>query len=79
MKPYFLYFSVTVFSIFIGSQITEGVLLVPYWQSLTPDNFYAYYQEFGPSIGRFYTVLTIMAALIRVFFWKNNMEFPSEV
>jgi len=63
MKNYLLYFSVAIFSIFIGSQITEGVLLVPYWQSLSPDNFYNYYNEFGPSIGRFYTALTIMAAL----------------
>ena len=66
IKEYLLFFSVAVFSIFIGSQITEGALLLPYWQSLTADNFYAYYNEFGPSIGKFYTVLTIIAALIPV-------------
>lgn len=66
IKEYLLFFSVAVFSIFIGSQITEGALLLPYWQSLTAVNFYAYYNEFGPSIGKFYTVLTIIAALIPV-------------
>ena len=66
MKHYFHYSSIVIFSIFIGSQITEGILLVPYWQSLSSTDFYAYYNEFGPSIGRFYTVLTIIAALIPI-------------
>jgi len=66
MKQFLLYFSIAVFSIFIGSQITEGVLLVPYWQSLSSTDFYAYYNEFGLSIGQFYTVLTIVAALIPI-------------
>lgn len=64
MKAFVLFFSVSFFSIFIGSQITEGALLVPYWQSLSATQFYSYYAENGPSIGRFYTVLTIVAALI---------------
>ena len=76
MKLPSFYFLVTLFSIFIGSQITEGIILVPYWQSLSADNFYAYYNEFGPEIGRFYTILTIMAALIpitvSIYFKLNN-------
>ena len=67
MKQFLLYFSIVIFSIFIGSQITEGVLLVPYWQSLSSTDFYSYYNEFGPAIGQFYTVLTIVAALIPIF------------
>ena len=66
MKRSLLYSSIAIFSIFIGSQITEGVLLVPYWKSLSSEDFYSYYNEFGPSIGRFYTILTIIAALIPV-------------
>jgi hypothetical protein len=68
MKQFLSFFSVSIFAIFIGSQITEGVLLVPYWQSLSSTNFYTYYNEFGATIGQFYTVLTIVAALIPVFF-----------
>jgi len=64
MKQFLLYFSIATFSIFIGSQITEGILLVPYWKSLSPSNFYSYYKQFGPLIGQFYTILTIVAALI---------------
>lgn len=66
MKQFLLFFSVAIFSIFIGSQITEGVLLVPYWQSLSSTNFYSYYNEFGPLIGQFYTILTIVAVLIPI-------------
>jgi hypothetical protein len=66
MKNQLNYFLVTIFSIFLGSQITEAIILVPYWQSLSASEFYSYYQDFGPSIGRFYTILTIIAALIPV-------------
>lgn len=66
MKQFLLYLSIVIFSIFIGSQITEGALLVPYWQSLSSTDFYTYYKDFGPSIGQFYTVLTIISALIPV-------------
>ncbi len=66
MKQFLHYSLVSVFSIFIGGQLTEAVLLVPYWQSLSATDFYSYYNEFGPSIGQFYTVLTIVAALIPI-------------
>jgi len=56
--------SIAVFSVFLGSQITEGFLLVPFWKTLSSTEFYAYYAEFGPLIGRFYTCLTIIAVLI---------------
>lgn len=62
-----LYFIlIAVFSIFIGSQITEGALFVPYWQSLDGEEFHTYYRNFGPSINQFYTILTITAALIAI-------------
>lgn len=66
MKQFLRYFFIAIFSIFLGSQITEGVLLVPYWQSLSLNDFYTYYNQFGPSIGLFYTILTIIAALIPI-------------
>lgn len=66
MNDYLKYISLALFSVFLGSQITEGVLLIPYWQSLSAPDFYHYYQTFGPAIGRFYTVLTVVAALIPI-------------
>lgn len=66
MKRILLFVSVSIFSIFLGSQITEGFLLVPYWKTLSSAAFYEYYSTFGPQIGRFYTVLTIVAGLIPI-------------
>ena len=50
----------------MGSQITEGFLLVPYWKTLSKTEFYDYYLNFGPPIGKFYTVLTFIAIVIPV-------------
>lgn len=66
MKLIIEHLLIAIFSIFVGSQITEGVLLVPYWQTLSADEFYTFYQDFGPTINQFYTILTIIAALIPV-------------
>lgn len=66
MKNQFNYYLVAIFSIFLGSQITEGILLVPYWQSLSVVDFYTYYAAFGPGIGQYYTILTISAAIIPI-------------
>lgn len=60
------FFLVAVFAIFVGSQLTEGFLLLPHWKSLPAAEFYAYYAGFGPAIGRFYTILTIVAAVIPI-------------
>lgn len=80
MKEQISYYLVAIFAVFVGSQITEGVILVPYWQSLSATAFYAFYQQFGPSIGRFYTILTIIAALIPIatallFYYKKSPAF----
>jgi hypothetical protein len=66
MKKHINYYLVAIFSVFLGSQITEAIILVPHWQSLSAPEFYSYYRYFGPSIGRFYTILTIIAALIPI-------------
>jgi Na+/melibiose symporter-like transporter len=54
--------------VFLGSQLTEGLLLVPHWKGLAPEDFYGYYAEFGPSIGNYYTFLTVGAALVPVLY-----------
>jgi len=66
MKRILFFLSIIIFSIFLGSQITEGFLLVPYWQSLSKAEFYEYYSKFGPLIGRYYTILTTVAVLIPI-------------
>lgn len=66
MNRILFFLSIIIFSIFLGSQITEGLLLVPYWKSLSKTEFYEYYSEFGQPIGRFYTILTIIATMIPI-------------
>ena len=66
MKRVLFFLSIIIFSIFLGSQISEGFLLVPYWKSLSKTAFYEYYSKFGPIIGKFYTILTIVAVLIPI-------------
>ncbi len=58
------FFLIAFFAVFLGSQITEGFLLVPYWKTLPASDFYNYYIQFGPIINQFYTFLTLFAALI---------------
>lgn len=66
MKRILIFLSIVVYSVFLGSQIAEGCLLVPYWKTLSYTEFYEYYAEFGPRIGTFYTILTICSTLIPV-------------
>ena len=66
MNRILFFVSIIIFSIFLGSQITEGFLLVPYWQSLSKTEFYEYYSKFGQLISKFYTILTIVAVLIPI-------------
>ncbi len=66
MNRILFYFLIAIFSIFLGSQIVEGLLILPHWKSLSPTAFYQYYAQFGPSLGRFYSMLTIIAVLIPI-------------
>jgi len=79
MNRILFFVSIIIFSIFLGSQITEGFLLVPYWQSLSKTEFYEYYHKFGPLISAFYTTLTIVAVLIpiRISIYCYTNKLPS--
>ncbi len=50
--------------------------MVPHWKSMNAADFYSYYGKFGPAIGRYFTVLTITAALLPLFVmmysWNRN-------
>ena len=52
--------------IFLGAQITEGVLFVPYWKSLSPREFFALHQQYGSKIYQFFAPLTIIATILPV-------------
>lgn len=61
---YLLLLSNGILGIFLGAQITEAVLFVPHWKSLTPDDFFELHQTYGKKIYQFFAPLTIAATLI---------------
>ena len=66
MKRILVSLSIVIFSIFIESQVTEGLLSVPYWKSLSNTEFYEYYSTWGPSINKYYSILTIISVLLPI-------------
>src|SRR5262245_29005195 len=55
--------SAVTIGILMGSLLTEGCLLVPYWRSLSVDSFYGLYKELHPRLYRFFTPATIAPLL----------------
>jgi ABC-type multidrug transport system fused ATPase/permease subunit len=56
--------STGVLGIFLGAQIAEGVLFVPYWKALQPKEFFELHQTYGKKIYQFFAPLTIVATLV---------------
>lgn len=53
-----------VLGLFAGSLLTEALLLVPYFRSLSFEEFNRLHREFGPRLFNYYAPLTIGATLI---------------
>ena len=56
--------SMTALALFAGGMLTEACVLVPYWRSLKPEQFLAYYADNGRRLHGFFSPLTIIAALL---------------
>jgi len=70
-------FSVGILGIFVGTQIAEGALFVPYWKSLTATEFFSLHKTYGPKIYSFFAPITIAATFIPIFtafysFYSNS-------
>lgn len=50
--------------LFTGAMLTEGCVLVPYWQSLSPGDFFAWYAANDRRLLGFFGLLTAAAALL---------------
>jgi hypothetical protein len=59
-----LILSTCTLGIYLGTQLVEAILIVPYWKNLSPDNFFALYKAYGESIHQFYAPITIVAILL---------------
>ncbi|MFT5998383.1 MAG: hypothetical protein ACI81P_000836 [Neolewinella sp.] len=74
--------STGILGIFLGAQIAEGVLFVPYWKALPPKDFFELHQTFGKKIHQFFAPLTIVATLVPLltvaygFFTNVSSQLP---
>lgn len=55
--------SLTALAMFAGAMLTEGFVLVPYWRSLPPDDFFTWYAANDRRLFAFFGSLTAAGAL----------------
>ena len=56
--------AVASLGLYVGAMVTEGFVLVPYWRSLPPGEFLAWYAANDRRLVDFFGPLTIVAALL---------------
>ncbi|MCH2046910.1 MAG: DUF1772 domain-containing protein [Saprospiraceae bacterium] len=61
-----LLLSCGILGIFLGAQLAEAMLLVPYWKALDADDFFRYHKTYGKKIYKFFAPLTIAATILPV-------------
>ena len=59
-----LILSSSILGVFLGAQITEAVLFVPHWKTLSADDFFELHKTYGKKIYQFFAPLTIIATLL---------------
>jgi len=58
--------AVAALGIFLGAQLTEGLVLVPYWRALPPEQFFRWYADNDRRLLRFFGPLTTATALLAI-------------
>jgi hypothetical protein len=61
-----LLLSTGTLGVFLGTQLAEAALILPYWKGLSPDDFFAFYKTYGHKLHQFYSPLTIIATILPV-------------
>jgi hypothetical protein len=56
--------AVVVLGLSAGAVLAEGAVLVPYWRSLPPASFLAWYRDNGKLLLRFFGPLEVVAAVL---------------
>lgn len=55
--------STCTLGIFLGTQLAEAVLIVPYWKELSSDVFFELHKSYGTRLYQFYAPLTIASTI----------------
>ena len=58
--------STFMLGVFSGALLTEGMILVPYWRKMAPNDFFRLHKEMGPSLFRFFAPLTVISVLLAI-------------
>ena len=53
-----------ILGLFLGAQLTEAILLVPFWKTMQAGDFFHHHKTFGRKIHQFFAPLTIAATLL---------------
>jgi hypothetical protein len=61
-----LLLSTCTLGFFLGTQVAEAALIVPYWKELSPDDFFVFYKAYGKKLHQFYAPLTIAATILPI-------------
>ncbi len=61
-----LLLSTGTLGVFLGTQLAEAALIVPYWQGLSTDEFFTFFKTHGNKLHQFYSPLTIVATILPV-------------
>jgi hypothetical protein len=61
-----LLLSTATLGVFLGTQLAEAALIVPYLKGLSPDVFFAFYKTYGKKLHQFYSPLTIAVTILPV-------------
>jgi hypothetical protein len=74
-----LLLSAAFLGVFAGAMLTEGCVLVPYWRSLSPDEFLAWYAAHGHLLQSFFGPLTTVTGLLAIAaaalsFWQRHPD-----
>jgi Domain of unknown function (DUF1772) len=70
-----------VLALFSGSLLTEAFVLVPFWRTLRPDDFFAFHHDFGNRLFRYFAPLTIAATALPVSLalWDEGSNLSADI
>lgn len=60
------FLSTATLGLFCGAMLTEGCVLLPYWRSISPTEFYAWYGLNSQRLQGFFGSLTTVTALLAI-------------
>jgi hypothetical protein len=62
----FLVLSTATLGVFLGTQLAEAALIVPYWKNMPADDFFTFYKVYGKKLHAFYSPLTIASTILPI-------------